>query len=124
MLGEHFGIRFSKLLAITNIPINRFAHALERDGELDAYQQLLVSSFNPQTVAGLMCRTQINLDWEGRVYDCDFNQMLNIPLGGAQQHRYLWELDIGGVQGTRIATDRHCFGCTAGAGSSCSGSLA
>lgn len=124
MLTAEFSIQFSGLLAITNIPINRFAHALERDGELDDYQQLLVSNFNPQTVAGLMCRSQINLDWEGRVFDCDFNQMLNIPFGGAKQLGYLWELDIDEVSGTKIATDRHCFGCTAGAGSSCSGALA
>jgi radical SAM/Cys-rich protein len=123
MLQQEFGIHFSQLLAITNIPINRFAHALARDGELDDYQQLLVNNFNPQTVPGLMCRTQVNLDWEGRVFDCDFNQMLDIPLGGALEQQTLWELDVEGVAGTKIATDRHCFGCTAGAGSSCGGTL-
>lgn len=123
MLSQEFGIQFSQLLAITNIPINRFAHALERDGELDGYQQLLVDNFNPQTVDGLMCRTQLNLDWEGRVFDCDFNQMLNIPLGGVDEQRYLWELDVDSVANTNIATNRHCFGCTAGAGSSCGGKL-
>lgn len=123
MLGDNFGIIFSKLLAITNIPINRFAHALKRDGELDDYQHLLVSNFNSATVDQLMCKTLINLDWEGRVFDCDFNQMLDIPLSGGDT-RYLWDIEINGVAGQAIATNRHCFGCTAGAGSSCGGVLA
>lgn len=123
MLWDNFGITFSNLLAITNIPINRFAHALKRDGELDDYQHLLVSNFNPSTVEQLMCRFQINLDWEGRVYDCDFNQMLDIPMNGGSQ-RYLWDIGVEQVAGSPIATNRHCFGCTAGAGSSCGGVLA
>lgn len=122
MLGDNFGIVFSNLLAITNIPINRFAHALKRDGQLESYQSLLVDNFNRDTVDQLMCKHLINLDWEGRVYDCDFNQMLEIPMSG-QQVRYLWDLDIDGVAGQEIATDRHCFGCTAGSGSSCGGVL-
>ena len=123
MLGDNFGIVFSNLLAITNIPINRFAHALERDGELADYQDLLVSNFNSATVDQLMCKYLINLDWEGRVFDCDFNQMLDIPLSGGDT-RYLWDIEIDGVAGQAIATNRHCFGCTAGAGSSCGGVLA
>lgn len=123
MLGDNFGIVFSSLLAITNIPINRFAHALKRDGELEDYQHLLVGNFNAATVDQLMCKFLINLDWEGRVYDCDFNQMLEIPLGGEQQ-RYLWDISVNDVAGQSIATNRHCFGCTAGAGSSCGGVLA
>lgn len=123
MLGDNFDITFSSLLAITNIPINRFAHALKRDGELEDYQHLLVSNFNAGTVEQLMCRFLINLDWEGRVYDCDFNQMLEIPMSGGEQ-TYLWDLQIDGVAGQAIATNRHCFGCTAGAGSSCGGVLA
>ena len=123
MLGDNFGITFSNLLAITNIPINRFAHALKRDGEIDSYQNLLVENFNPSTVDQLMCRHLINLDWEGRVFDCDFNQMLDIPLSGKEQ-RFLWDLEIDRIDGESIATNRHCFGCTAGAGSSCGGILA
>lgn len=123
MLGDNFGIVFSSLLAITNIPINRFAHALKRDGELDDYQQLLVSNFNANTVDNLMCKSLINLDWEGRVFDCDFNQMLEIPMSGVQE-RHLWDIAIDDVVGMPIATNRHCFGCTAGAGSSCGGVLA
>jgi len=122
MLDKHFGIVFSNLLAITNIPINRFAHALKRDGELDDYQTLLVDNFNADTVDQLMCKHLINLDWEGRVFDCDFNQMLDIPLSGGKQ-RYLWDIDIDEVEGKVIATNRHCFGCTAGSGSSCGGVL-
>lgn len=123
MLGDNFGIVFSNLLAITNIPINRFAHALKRDGELDDYQHLLVSNFNANTVDNLMCKSLINLDWEGRVFDCDFNQMLEIPMSGGEE-RYLWDIKIEQVEGSAIATNRHCFGCTAGAGSSCGGVLA
>ena len=122
MLDKNFGIVFSNLLAITNIPINRFAHALKRDGELEDYQTLLVENFNSDTVDQLMCKHLINLDWEGRVFDCDFNQMLDIPLsGGKQQH--LWDLSIDSIEGKAIATNRHCFGCTAGSGSSCGGML-
>ena len=130
MLGKEFNIVFTSLMAITNIPINRFAHSLRRDGQLETYQQLLVDNFNPATVEGLMCRHTINLDWEGRVFDCDFNQMLDMPMAGAinktQQNAqpYLWDLQASNVADKTIALDRHCFGCTAGAGSSCGGSLA
>ena len=121
-LYRDFGIQFSHLLAITNLPVNRFAHALRRDGQLDAYQDLLVSTFNAQTVDSLMCRHLINVDWEGRVFDCDFNQMLNLPLAAASE-RFIWEISHSEITGGEIATDRHCFGCTAGSGSSCSGEL-
>ena len=123
MLDKNFGIVFSNLLAITNIPINRFAHALKRDGQLEDYQALLVENFNPSTVDQLMCKHLINLDWEGRVFDCDFNQMLDMPLSGGKQ-RHLWDLSIENLENQAIATNRHCFGCTAGSGSSCSGVLA
>lgn len=123
MLDKNFGIVFSNLLAITNIPINRFAHALKRDGQLEDYQALLVENFNPSTVDQLMCKHLINLDWEGRVFDCDFNQMLDMPLSGGKQ-RHLWDLSIENLENQAIATNRHCFGCTAGSGSSCSGILA
>ena len=123
MLKDNFDISFTNLLAITNIPINRFAHALIRDGEIDDYQNLLLENFNPDTVNNLMCRDLINLDWEGRVFDCDFNQMLELPMsGGAIKH--LWDLSVDDVAGSEIATNRHCFGCTAGAGSSCGGTIA
>jgi len=122
MLAENFDIQFSSLLAITNIPINRFAHALQRDHELEDYQHLLVTNFNASTVEQLMCKHLINLDWQGYVFDCDFNQMLEIPLGGGS-NKFLWDLSIDDVEGKTVATNRHCFGCTAGAGSSCGGTL-
>ena len=125
MLSENFDIVFSNLLAITNIPINRFAHALRRDGNLEDYQQLLVTNFNAETVPGLMCRHLINVDWTGQIFDCDFNQMLDMPMANLSDNkaRYLWELESGNVEGTPIKIDRHCFGCTAGSGSSCGGAL-
>ncbi len=122
MLMNNFDIHFTTLLAITNIPVNRFAHALRRDGKLEEYQQLLVNNFNSSTIDGLMCRHLLNIDWMGRVYDCDFNQMLGMPLGN-KPTQYLWELNYKKLEQQPIAMDRHCFGCTAGAGSSCGGSL-
>ena len=120
-LFNDFGIRFHKLLTLTNLPISRFAHYLKQTGQEDDYRQLLLESFNPCTVSGLMCRHLISVDWTGRVYDCDFNQMLELPMPGGQ--RYLWELDPKQLAGAPIRVARHCFGCTAGAGSSCGGAL-
>lgn len=122
-LKEDFGVVFSRLMTITNLPINRFAHFLERTGQHDSYLQLLEQSFNPATVPGLMCRHLISVDWLGRVYDCDFNQMLDLPLGD-KPHRHLWDIDVKNLAGETIAVDSHCLGCTAGAGSSCGGALA
>jgi radical SAM/Cys-rich protein len=121
-LASDHGIRFSRLLALANLPINRFAHFLERTGQMDDYQRLLVDRFNPTTVDGLMCRHLVSVDWLGRVYDCDFNQMIDLPLGG--HGRYLWEVDASALVGNPVAVGAHCLGCTAGAGSSCGGSLA
>jgi len=123
MLGDNFGIQFSSLLAITNIPINRFAHSLRREGKLVDYQQLLVDNFNADTIDGLMCRHTINLGWNGQVFDCDFNQMLDMPMAN-KKPRFLWDIPAEKIAEQSIAVDRHCFGCTAGAGSSCGGSLA
>ena len=122
-LKEDFGVVFSRLMTITNLPINRFAHFLERTGQRDNYLQLLEQSFNPATVPGLMCRHLVSVDWRGRVYDCDFNQMLDLPLGD-KPHRHLWDLIAKNLTGEKIAVDSHCLGCTAGAGSSCGGALA
>lgn len=120
-LKEDHGLDFNRLFTIANLPINRFAHALERDGKYDEYMQLLTDNFNPATVPGLMCRHLISVDWLGLVYDCDFNQMLDLPLGG--RRHYLWDLDVAALTDASIATGPHCFGCTAGAGSSCGGAL-
>ena len=121
-LREDFGIEFNHLLTITNLPINRFEHYLKRTGQLESYMQLLVDNFNPATVSPLMCRHLLSVDWQGYVFDCDFNQMLGLPLGGGK--RRLWELDPGSLQGSVVAVGNHCYGCTAGAGSSCGGALA
>jgi radical SAM/Cys-rich protein len=122
-LGEDFGIVFSRLMTIANMPINRFAHYLERTGQREKYMQTLEDSFNPATLPELMCRHLISVDWLGRVYDCDFNQMLDLPLAD-EPHRYLWDVDVTRLAGKPVAVDAHCLGCTAGAGSSCGGALA
>ena len=107
-LHDDFGIRFSRLLTLTNLPINRFAHFLERTGQYERYQQLLIDHFNPDTVPGLMCRHLISVDWLGRVYDCDFNQVLDLPLAGSA-HRYLWDIDATTLELAPIAVGTHCF---------------
>ena len=126
-LGERFGIEFHRLLTITNMPIRRFAEQLARLGKAEAYQALLIDHFNPATVAGLMCRSQVSVDWQGRLYDCDFNLMLDLPLPAepAGRRPTIWDVErLEDLAGSAIATAGHCFGCTAGAGSSCSGALA
>ncbi|MEA3210554.1 MAG: hypothetical protein QOE70_3611 [Chthoniobacter sp.] len=121
-LAAHFGIVFNSLYTITNLPVSRFASWLRHEGQYEAYLELLVAAFNPGTVEGLMCRNTINVSWEGEVHDCDFNQMLKLPLAG-RGRTFLWDLDPGHLEGLPIATGAHCFGCTAGAGSSCGGAL-
>ncbi|UCE88073.1 MAG: arsenosugar biosynthesis radical SAM protein ArsS [Deltaproteobacteria bacterium] len=121
-LLESFGIHFHRLLTITNMPILRFAHALARDGQAEAYQSLLVNHFNPASVPALMCRFLLSVSWDGGLFDCDFNQMLELPLGAGE--RSIWDVDdVDALAGARIATGMHCYGCTAGAGSSCGGAL-
>jgi radical SAM/Cys-rich protein len=121
-LGAEFGIVFNRLFALANLPINRFAHYLARTGQHDKYLRLLEDNFNADTIPALMCRHLLSVDWRGRVYDCDFNQMLDLPLAG-RAPRYLWEIDPASLPNDVIATGPHCFGCTAGAGSSCGGAL-
>lgn len=120
-LRSDFGVEFSRLLTITNMPISRFLHALERDGQAQAYQQLLIDSFNPHAVEGVMCRSMLSVGWDGRLYDCDFNQMLALKLPGPAQT--IWDLASLATIDRRIAVGPHCFGCTAGAGSSCGGAV-
>jgi radical SAM/Cys-rich protein len=125
-LKEHFGIVFNKLYTITNLPISRFASYLKNNNLLGDYMALLNDAFNPATVNGLMCRNTINVSWQGEVFDCDFNQMLNMQWsrdGGTGQGMHLWEVDPARVENRAILTGDHCFGCTAGAGSSCGGAL-
>ena len=121
LLGA-FGIEFHRLFTLTNMPIKRFAEFLARQGQEEAYASLLVNHFNPATVPGLMCRSLVSVGWDGSLYDCDFNQMLEMPLGAGVPT--IWELDALDALARRpVATGSHCFGCTAGAGSSCGGTL-
>ncbi len=121
-LRERFGIEFHHLATLTNMPIKRFAHSLARDGQHEAYMCLLVNHFNPETLPALMCRHMISVGYDGRLFDCDFNQMLELPLGG--RPRTIWQVhDLSSLENERIATDVHCYGCTAGSGSSCGGAL-
>jgi radical SAM/Cys-rich protein len=126
-LERLFGIRFNHLFTITNMPIKRFAEMLNRSGEHDAYMALLANHFNPSTVENLMCRDLISVGWEGSLYDCDFNQMLEIPLNAGPKSKPLRLEDLEtfhDIEALPITTASHCFGCTAGSGSSCGGSLA
>lgn len=120
-LWEHFGVVFDSLITITNMPIARFAHELRRDGKLDEYCELLRTSFNPATLDGLMCRSLVSVSWDGALHDCDFNQMLDMPVSPAAP-RTIWDLgNLDSLRGRAIQTEAHCFGCTAGSGSSCAG---
>jgi radical SAM/Cys-rich protein len=122
-LYEHFGIVFNKLLAITNMPISRFLQFLDEKDLCDSYLQKLYQSFNPRTISGLMCRNTISVGWDGYLYDCDFNQMLDIKLyPTVAQH--IAQLNIDDLNNRIIRTHQHCYGCTAGSGSGCGGNLA
>lgn len=120
-LGEHLGIQFNNLFTITNMPIKRYAHYLRREGMLDDYMRLLADNFNLAAAEGVMCVDMLSVGWDGQLYDCDFNQMLEIPL--ANRPRTLWDISSLGDIPDIIALDNHCYGCTAGAGSSCGGAL-
>ena len=123
MMREHFQIEFNQLYCITNMPIARFSSWLKREGRLDDYNSLLKDAFNPQTINGLMCRDTINVNWLGEVFDCDFNQMLNLPTYDKNKSIKVWEINLKEFSKEPIKTATHCFGCTAGSGSSCGGSL-
>jgi len=122
-LNEHFGITFDRLYALANLPIARFASYLKHNGKYEDYLSLLLDAFNPATVDGLMCRDTISISWEGDVFDCDFNQMLDMAWTDGNRRLKIWEIDPKMIASRPIATGRHCYGCTAGAGSSCGGSL-
>jgi len=119
---KHFGIVFNKLYSITNLPIGRFASYLRRNNKLDEYMELLIQGFNRATIDGLMCRNTISVGWRGEVYDCDFNQQLEMQWENGRR-LFLWDLDPDSLEGREILTGNHCFGCTAGAGSSCGGAI-
>lgn len=122
-MKKHFDIDFNELFCITNMPISRFASYLRRNKQLEEYNELLRNSFNPSTIASLMCRNTISVSWEGDIYDCDFNQMLKMPSDPSQKDLKLWDLNLNHWSKLPIRTGEHCFGCTAGSGSSCGGAL-
>jgi radical SAM/Cys-rich protein len=121
-LQEQHGIVFHQLYTITNQPIARFARDLREQGRWEEYLELLANSFNPATVEGLMCRTTLSVDYRGRLYDCDFNQMLDMAWRN-DGDLFLWDVTPGDLPGRKIATGEHCLACTAGCGSSCTGAL-
>ena len=122
-LAKRFGIRFNRLYTITNMPISRFLDDLHRSGQYETYMERLITSFNPASVDGLMCRNLISVNWDGRLSDCDFNQMLDLPVDGAAPQT-IREFDLALLARRRVVTGMHCYGCTAGAGSSCGGAIA
>jgi radical SAM/Cys-rich protein len=125
ILGESFGIRFNRLLTLANMPIQRFGSTLISKGQFNQYMTLLHEAHRDENLAAVMCRTLISVDWQGDVYDCDFNQMLDLPLSVQGKKRVKLSDLIGrDLEGNPIAVRDHCYGCTAGQGSSCSGALA
>ena len=122
-LERHHGVVFNRLYTITNMPISRFLEFLLATRNYEGYMERLVNAFNPAGATGVMCRYTLSIGWDGTLYDCDFNQMLELPAGfGAPQH--IRDFDQKALDRRRIVTSNHCYGCTAGAGSSCGGSIA
>ena len=117
-LQRRFGIVFNRLYTITNMPISRYLEFLIDSGNLQAYMDRLVAAFNPAAVDGLMCRDTLSVGWDGRLYDCDFNQMIELPIASGGT---IFDIDLDTLDGRPIVVGPHCFGCTAGAGSSCGG---
>ncbi|MDF1822231.1 MAG: arsenosugar biosynthesis radical SAM protein ArsS [Alcanivoracaceae bacterium] len=122
-LGERFGIAFNGLLTITNMPISRFGAVLTAQGQFEDYMALLRDNHSDSNLASVMCRSLVSVDYQGFLYDCDFNQMLDIPLGEGAGRKHLKELLDASLEGNPVRVAEHCYGCTAGAGSSCSGAL-
>ena len=122
LLRRH-GVIFNHLYTITNMPISRFLEFLLQSGNYEGYMERLANAFNPAAAAGVMCRYTLSVGWDGTLYDCDFNQMLELPLvNGAPRH--IRDFDLAKLNTRRIVTANHCYGCTAGAGSSCGGAVA
>lgn len=125
-LLARYQVQFNHLLTITNIPIRRYAMYLSKRGGLESYMRLLEDSYNPDAAASVMCRSLISISWDGKVYDCDFNQMIDLPAqnGLPSEPPSIWSIEsFDEFAGRSIATADHCYGCTAGSGSSCSGAL-
>ncbi len=124
-LHQNFGVVFNHLYTITNMPIQRFGSTLISKGQFEAYMDLLVASFQPANLDSVMCRSLVSVDWQGYLYDCDFNQMLGLPLErGDGPRRHVRDLTGVDLAGNTIVVRDHCYGCTAGQGSSCGGALA
>ncbi|MBU0537879.1 MAG: DUF3641 domain-containing protein, partial [Gammaproteobacteria bacterium] len=121
-LRSHFDIEFNHLFALANMPIKRFGSTLVSKGEFKPYMDLLKSNFSEANLESLMCRNLVSVDWLGNLYDCDFNQQLDLPVPG-KENRHLRDLLNVDIAGSEIAIADHCFGCTAGQGSSCGGAL-
>jgi radical SAM/Cys-rich protein len=122
-LDRLYGIRFNRLFTITNLPISRFLEFLEEEGRTEEYLERLANAFNPLAAAGVMCRTTLSIGWDGTIHDCDFNQMLELPVRTGTP-RTVFEFDYGRLASRQIVVGPHCFGCTAGSGSSCCGATA
>lgn len=122
-LRQHFGIEFNTLFTLANMPIQRFGSTLISRGEFAGYLQLLKDAYQPGNLEGVMCRSLVSVDWRGYLYDCDFNQQLDLPLPGAGGRAHLRDLLEADLAGRPIRTAEHCYGCTAGQGSSCGGAL-
>lgn len=122
-LFAHYGVVFNQLLALTNMPIQRFGSTLVSKGTFDTYMDLLKASFHADNLAGVMCRNLVSVDWQGWLSDCDFNQQLGLPLGTSGVRRHLRDLLKTDLEAQPIRVAGHCFGCTAGQGSSCGGAL-
>jgi radical SAM/Cys-rich protein len=124
-LLQNHGVTFDRLITLNNMPISRYLEWLEQSGNLQAYLEVLVNAFNPTTVSGLMCRNTLSIGWDGQLYDCDFNQMLEMPIAQKDQiNNHIRDFNPVVLNQRKIQTDRHCFGCTAGAGSGCGGAIA
>ncbi len=121
-LKNSYNIEFNQLLAITNMPIKRFAQMLAREGKYESYIRFLTQNFNPDTAQNLMCRELLSIGWDGKIYDCDFNQAIGTSL--KNQAHTIWDISDFNMIEANITFDNHCFGCTAGKGSSCKGALA
>lgn len=122
-LGNRYDVSFTTLYALANLPIGRFHDRLERSGELDRYRALLACAFNPATLNGIMCRTLLSVGWDGRLYDCDFNQVLGLTVG-PESPAHINDFDYDALARRTICIGDHCYGCTAGHGSTCTGSTA
>jgi radical SAM/Cys-rich protein len=121
-LSRQHGIQFNHLYTITNMPISRFLEFLIETGNFEGYMERLANAFNPAAAAGVMCRYTLSVGWDGRLYDCDFNQMLDLPVADGVP-RHIRDFNPEKLHRRTIVTANHCYGCTAGAGSSCGGAV-